>query len=85
MPSTSRDQAAAFAERFRKRLIASPATTRGGQPLHVRASLGVAQWDAASMKTASELIHKADEVMYVAKAGGRNRTMVAVGNAAQAA
>jgi len=83
--STGCDDASAFAERFRRRLMDAPATTRGKRSLRVSVSLGVAPWDAASMKTAAELIRQADRAMYAAKAGGRNRTMVATGDAARAA
>jgi len=85
LPATSREEAAAFAERFRQRVAESPVPTVGGGMLRVTASFGVSQWDEHSMEEASCLIRQADRAMYAAKTDGRNRTMVAIGNAARAA
>jgi len=86
LPATSREEAAAFAERFRCHLAGSPVpTTSAGGTLRVTISLGVAQWDDHDMNEAACLIRQADRAMYAAKTDGRNRTMVAIGNAARAA
>jgi diguanylate cyclase (GGDEF)-like protein len=85
LPATSREEAAAFAERFRRRLAESPVPTVTGGTLRVTASIGVSQWDDHCMDEPACLIRQADRAMYAAKADGRNRTMVAIGNAARAA
>ena len=85
LPNTSSQDAALFAERFRQRLAEIPLSLRGGLPIHLTISLGVAQWEAATMDGPACLVHQADRAMYAAKAAGRNRTMVAAGETARAA
>jgi diguanylate cyclase (GGDEF)-like protein len=85
LPNTSLDDAIAFAERFRERLANYSLPSRIGERFHLTASLGVAQWHGSSMNGPAALIRQADRVMYEAKAAGRNRTMVAVGDGARAA
>ncbi len=76
LPVTAREEAAAFAERFRERLSEHPLVTAEGIELHQTVSIGVAQWDD-SMNSPADLIRQADHAMYQAKAAGRNRTMIA--------
>jgi diguanylate cyclase (GGDEF)-like protein len=85
LPATGRQGAALFAERFRERLAGSPAQTRTGGALHISVSLGVANWDASAMRDTNDLIGRADAAMYLAKSGGRNRTVVAGSDAARVA
>ena len=85
LPATTREEAAAFAERFRERLSEHPLETAEAIQLHQTVSIGVAQWDD-SMNGPGDLIGQADHAMYEAKAAGRNRTMIAgPGGAARAA
>jgi diguanylate cyclase (GGDEF)-like protein len=84
LPSTGAREATSIAERFRRRLAESPIAT-DGEPVHVTVSLGVAEWDSETMEEPTALIRQADRVMYMAKAIGRNRTMVADGKSARAA
>ena len=84
LPSTGAKEATSIAERFRRRLAESSIAT-DGEPVHVTVSLGVAEWDSETMEEPSALIRQADRVMYMAKAVGRNRTMVADGKSARAA
>ncbi len=85
LPSTSLEDAAALAERFRARVEETPIVTTNGDDLRGTVSIGVAQWDDA-MDSPDELIRQADHAMYQAKATGRNRTMMAgPGGAARAA
>lgn len=84
LPSTRAKEAIAIAERFRRRLAESAITT-DDEPIHVSVSLGVAEWDSETMEKPSALVRQADRVMYMAKAVGRNRTMVADGQSARAA
>ncbi len=85
LPSARLQDAAAFAERFRQRLAEIPVPVRDREPIHMTVSLGVAQWDIETMDEPASLIHQADRAMYEAKAAGRNRTMLAVGDGARAA
>ena len=85
LPSSGIDEAVVFAERFRLLLAQHPVPNDSGQPLPLTVSLGVAAWDGQSMNAPASLISDADRAMYVAKAAGRNRTVVAEGEAAQAA
>jgi diguanylate cyclase (GGDEF)-like protein len=85
LPATSREEAVAFAERFRRQLADSRASSRSAGPLAVTASLGVAQWDTTCMEGSGCIVRQADRAMYAAKTAGRNRTMVAIGEAARAA
>ena len=68
LPGADLDVALGAAERLREAMVAG-VTSRGGQP--VSASFGVAQWEPG--ETASQLLARADQAMYQAKAEGRNR------------
>jgi two-component system cell cycle response regulator len=85
LPATSLEEATVFAERFRQRLAERPAPYRAGDPIRITASLGVSQCGWSSIRVPAHLIRQADRAMYEAKAAGRNRTMVAVGDSARAA
>ena len=85
LPATRSEDAVAFAERFRQRLANSLVPIRAGDPIRLTVSLGVAEWDDETMEGPSFLVNQADRAMYAAKAGGRNRTMVADGETAHAA
>jgi diguanylate cyclase (GGDEF)-like protein len=72
LPGTSMAQAQALAERLRTRLEALDTH----EMLHaagvtLSASFGLAAWRGG--ESASELVRRADQAMYRAKAGGRNR------------
>ena len=85
LPATSLKDAAIFAERFRERLAENLVPNPAGDPIQLTISLGVAQWDDETMKGPGCMLDQADQVMYAAKALGRNRTMVADGDSARAA
>ena len=84
LPFTGAKDATAIAERFRRRLAES-SIANDGEPVRVTVSLGVAEWDNETMEEPSALLRQADRMMYMAKAVGRNRTMVADGKSARAA
>jgi two-component system cell cycle response regulator len=80
MPRTTGDIACLAAERLRRSICASPFIIPGlAQPLDVTISIGVAATDGAD-ETADTLLKRADEALYEAKRGGRNRV---VGKAAR--
>ncbi|HEX8675460.1 MAG TPA: sensor domain-containing diguanylate cyclase [Longimicrobium sp.] len=75
MPETSLKQAGDAAERIRRSIEARPLIF-GGQPLRITASVGVAACPECT-PAAADLLKLADEALYRAKAGGRNRVMLA--------
>ena len=70
MPGASLEAARAVAERLRERLAAHPLQLDDG-PMHVTASIGVAQW-ADRTEDLSRLFVRADAALYIAKQQGRN-------------
>ena len=70
-----REQAAAAAERIRAALEAR-SFVFGGKPSRVTASFGVAEFPAEAA-AAGQLVRAADERLYRAKQGGRNRVVAA--------
>ena len=73
LPRFERDVAGAQAESLRKQIEAAPlASDSRGRPLRITSSFGVAAFpeDASN---ADDLARKADEALYLAKQGGRNR------------
>jgi diguanylate cyclase (GGDEF)-like protein len=70
-----REQAAAVAEKIRAALEAR-SFVFGGKPSRVTASFGVAEFPAEAA-AAGQLVRAADERLYRAKQGGRNRVVAA--------
>jgi diguanylate cyclase (GGDEF)-like protein len=68
------DEAAAVAERMRRRLEADPIRV-SGRDIEVRISAGVARHRAGEIL--SDVIRRADRALYRAKAAGRNRVCAA--------
>ena len=66
------ESAAAFAEHLRQRVAESSICSY--RPIHC--SIGVASWHGAEKDTAAELLKRADDALYAAKQGGRNRVMM---------
>ncbi len=74
-PETALDQAAIAAERVRAAVAAQVLEMPNGTKLpNVTISMGIAQY---SKETAAELLKAADQAMYRAKQGGRNRVELA--------
>jgi diguanylate cyclase (GGDEF)-like protein len=71
LPHTSYDEARLTAERLRQKVAAR--AFRGGLPVPVTVSVGVATYPSAQVDSANTLIREADLALYRAKAGGRNR------------
>jgi diguanylate cyclase (GGDEF)-like protein len=74
---TDTEGAFALAERIRTELEKTVFATEMG-PLKVTCSLGVAEFPRDG-ETREDLFHRADEALYEAKRGGRNRTCIAGG------
>lgn len=70
-PTTIQD-AVRIAERIRLTVASDPFSTQS-DCLSITCSLGVATLDQASPGTIDELLSRADDLMYAAKASGRNR------------
>ncbi|HSS37224.1 MAG TPA: GGDEF domain-containing protein [Polyangia bacterium] len=76
----SRGTELAVAAELSERLRAAVAAHRfafGGQAIPVTVSIGVARAPDPTITTTSDLVARADEAMYAAKRGGRNRVVVA--------
>ncbi len=71
MPASSEDSALAVAERIRARVAAYRSTDRPLEELRVSVSVGLALSEPGM--SARDLIHRADEALYVAKRAGKNR------------
>ncbi len=74
LPETSREGGIAAAERLRQR-VEKHRFQYEGKPRPVTISLGVASTEGGENLTPTDLIRVADEHLYRAKEGGRNRVM----------
>ncbi|MDW7745920.1 sensor domain-containing diguanylate cyclase [Halomonas sp.] len=72
MPETSPDQAAAAAERIRASFESLPLDIRKGRPITCTVSIGVTSLCAPD-DTLEQMLERADQALYHAKSGGRNR------------
>ena len=78
LPQTDRVGAVSLAERWRQSLEHTALEAPDGKRIRTTVSIGVAEF-MAQMARPDELVSAADEALYSAKAGGRNRTEVASG------
>lgn len=76
VPGASRQDAAALAERIREAVAGVEISTPAG-PLRVTVSAGVASSPPGACEPFEQLLHRADEALYAAKRGGRDRVEVA--------
>jgi two-component system, cell cycle response regulator len=76
VPDTPLDGAQAVAERIRQRVEAEPFVVQGMRRIEVTVSIGVAARQAGDM-TATEVLKRADDALYRAKQGGRNKVVAA--------
>lgn len=77
LPHTALDGARAFAERLMERVAENPPEL-DGQPAHYTLSIGIGELMPDCLDF-SALLRKADEALYRAKSGGRNRVEYAAG------
>ncbi|MDX5444881.1 MAG: PAS domain-containing protein [Zoogloeaceae bacterium] len=75
LPDATLENARLLAERVRERLEREPARTSAGE-VGVTISIGVAHFDGSSVR---QVLERADEALYEAKSGGRNRVCLAGG------
>jgi diguanylate cyclase (GGDEF)-like protein len=72
LPHTRREEALATAERLR-RAVADHLFRVAGQELRLTVSIGVATFPADRVDSPASLVREADQALYRAKQGGRNR------------
>lgn len=73
LPEHDRDDAAHLAETICRTLRNGPLLVHEDTPIHVTASVGVASRLADECESPDELVHVADQRMYLSKRAGRNR------------
>jgi two-component system, cell cycle response regulator len=73
LPETTPDAAAAVGESLRAAVGDTPMATQGGPLLNVTVSIGVAGWLGEAL---DDLLDRADQALYAAKAAGRDRVAV---------
>ncbi|GGX77916.1 hypothetical protein GCM10007160_01430 [Litchfieldella qijiaojingensis] len=73
LPDAPVKQAKLVAETMSRRLADTPMATVDGRTIHVTASIGIAHMGCNEFENAHDLIHVADQGMYMAKRGGRAR------------
>lgn len=76
MPQTARDLAASIAERLRRHIADAAFRSPRGEIIPVTVSAGIS-WVIGETDTPDNLLKRADEALYEAKARGRNRVMAA--------
>jgi diguanylate cyclase (GGDEF)-like protein len=84
LPGTDLAAAAVFAERLRQRIADSPVPLDGGRSIVVTASIGIAAM-CGSDAAGEAALSRADQALYRAKRGGRNRVEVLPAGAAERA
>jgi two-component system cell cycle response regulator len=77
LPDTALDAAFAVAERIRERVVSEPFGIQGAtNSIPVTVSIGVSSRRAGDASPA-EIMKRADDALYLAKANGRNRVIAA--------
>jgi two-component system cell cycle response regulator len=73
LPETAADGAVVFAERLRERIGLHSFDIGAGRIVRLTVSIGIATFPASGVGSTEDLIARADEALYRAKAGGRNQ------------
>jgi two-component system cell cycle response regulator len=76
LPETTREGGILFAERLRERIAAKPFDVGIENPVHLTVSVGIASFPSPRVTTTEDLFARADEALYRAKSGGRNRVCI---------
>ena len=74
LPETSLDDGIVFVERVRRDIARRPFDVGHEEPLHITVSAGVATYPHG-IETPEELVRRADQALYAAKAAGRDRVV----------
>ncbi len=74
LPETGIEDATVFVERVWREVSRHPFEVGKPEPLHLTVSAGVATYPNG-IETPEALIHRADQALYAAKAGGRDRVV----------
>jgi len=73
LPETGEEGATVFAERLRERVEQHDFDLGDGRIFHLTCSVGVATFPSSRVASTEDLFARADEALYRAKSGGRNR------------
>jgi len=73
LPATDTEGAAIFVERVREAVERHSFEIGGDQPISMTISAGVATYPAGGIFNMESIVGRADEALYAAKTGGRNR------------
>jgi len=73
LPDTSPEGATTFAERLRERIEAQTFDIGSQRVLRLTVSIGIATFPSVGVASTDDLINRADEALYRAKAAGRNQ------------
>lgn len=73
LPETAPEGATTFAERVRERVAEHPFPDPSGRTLRLTTSIGIATFPGPRIDSVEDLVARADEALYRAKAEGRNR------------
>lgn len=73
LPETHREGGIQFAERVREKIAGKPFDVGLENPVHLTVSIGIASFPSPRVTTTEDLFARADEALYRAKSGGRNR------------
>jgi two-component system cell cycle response regulator len=73
LPETSADGATTFAERLRERIALQSFDIGSQRVLRLTVSIGIATFPSVGVASTDDLINRADEALYRAKAAGRNQ------------
>lgn len=76
LPHTDEGDSLLVAERLRQSVISTPVTVEGTEPVAVTVSFGVAT-SHDGRESEHAVIERADQALYLAKEGGRNRVILA--------
>lgn len=75
LPETDAEEGLVFVERVRREVARTPFQIGRDEPLHMTISAGIATYPHESIHDPETLVRFADEALYAAKAGGRNRVV----------
>jgi two-component system cell cycle response regulator len=73
LPETSSEGAVVFAERLRERISNHSFDIGAGRIVRLTVSIGIATFPSSGVASTEDLIARADEALYRAKAAGRNQ------------